>query len=125
MEATVMSAWSEFARSGIPDTGGALQWSPFTAANPAYIHLDKDDLLRMSVEDKTMPSLLNGIADHSSSTDLEKCMIVWESLINVGDPQLDTHNAWNDGFCNKFDVRAEQKQLTARLVDEFGSVGVN
>jgi para-nitrobenzyl esterase len=125
MEATVMSAWSEFARSGIPDTDTSLQWSRFTAANPAYIHLDKDDLLRMSVENETMPSLLNGIADHSSSTDLEKCMIVWESLINVGDPQLDTHNAWNDGFCNKFDVRAEQKQLTARLVDEFGSVGVN
>lgn len=120
-----MATWSNFARSGIPDTGASLQWSRFTTANPVYIHLDKDDLLRTNVEDKTMTSLLNSIADHSSSTDLEKCMIVWESLVNVGDPQVDAHNNWNGGFCNKFDIRAEQKEIAARLIEEFGSVGVN
>jgi para-nitrobenzyl esterase len=125
METTVMTTWSNFARSGIPDEGISLEWNRFTTARPAYIHLDKTDLLRMSVEDATMESLLTGIAEHVSSTDLEKCMMVWESLINVGDPDVDAHNAWNDGFCNKFDLRAEQKAIVARLISEFGSIGVN
>jgi len=125
METTVMTTWSNFARSGIPNKGIALEWNRFTTASPAYIHLDKADLLRMSVEDATMESLLSSIADHTSSTNLEKCMMVWESLINVGDPDVDAHNAWNDGFCSKFDLRAEQKAIASRLIAEFGSVGVN
>ena len=125
MEQTIMSAWSSFSSSGIPDTGSSLNWNAFESSAPAFIHLDKNDLLRMDVEPKSMDSLLESIGDHPVPTDLEKCLIVWESLINVGDPDLDAFRHWNDGFCDKFDVRQEQKDIQERLIAEFGSIGVN
>ncbi len=125
MERTIMSAWSSFSSAATPDIGSPLQWNAFESAMPAFIHLDKNDLLRMGVESKSMESLLGAIVDHPVPTDLEKCLIVWESLINVGDPNVDAFRRWNDGFCVKFDVRQEQKDIQTRLIAEFGSIGVN
>ena len=125
MERTIMSAWSSFSSAATPDIGSPLQWNAFESAMPAFIHLDKNDLLRMGVESKSMDSLLGAIVDHPVPTDLEKCLIVWESLINVGDPNVDVFRRWNDGFCEKFDVRQEQKDIQIRLISEFGSIGVN
>jgi len=125
MERTIMSAWSSFSSAATLDIGSPLQWNAFESAMPAFIHLDKNDLLRMGVESKSMDSLLGAIVDHPVPTDLEKCLIVWESLINVGDPNVDAFRRWNDGFCEKFDVRQEQKDIQTRLISEFGSIGVN
>ena len=125
MEQTIMSAWSSFSASATPDTGSSLKWNAFESSAPAFIHLDKNDLLRMDVEPESMDSLLESISDHPVPTGLEKCLIVWESLINVGDPDLDAFRHWNDGFCAKFDVRQEQKDIQTRLIAEFGSIGVN
>jgi para-nitrobenzyl esterase len=125
MEETVMGAWSDFSRSGTPGDNLPVQWSRFTNENPAYIHLDRDDLLRMGVETETMETLLDSIATQQLPTDLEKCFIVWESLINVGDPDIDAHHDWNDGFCNQFDILAEQKNIAAGLIAEFGTIGID
>jgi len=38
---------------------------------------------------------------------------------------LDAFRHWNDGFCAKFDVLQEQKDIQTRLIAEFGSIGVN
>ena len=120
-----MSAWSSFSSSASPDTGSSLKWNAFESSAPAFIHLDKNDLLRMDFEPESMDSLLESISDHPVPTELEKCLIVWESLINVGDPDLDAFRHWNDGFCAKFDVLQEQKDIQTRLIAEFGSIGVN
>jgi para-nitrobenzyl esterase len=124
MEQTVMSAWSSFSSSATPDTGSLVQWNAFESDVPAFIHLDKNDLLRMDIETETMDSLLLAISDDPVPTDLEKCLIVWESLINVGDPDLGAFRNWNNGFCGRFDVRQEQKDIQEQLIGEFGSIGV-
>lgn len=125
MEATIMSAWSNFALSATPDSGLSVSWDKFTSSAPTYVHLDKDDLLRSDTEPHSMGSLLNTLSEHPVPTALEKCLIVWESLINVGDPDLKAIQAWNNGFCSSFDLAQEQRNIQNRLIAEYGSIGVN
>ena len=49
MEKTIMDAWTGFARSGTPDTDMPIHWQPFEGTAPAFLHLDKDDLLRIGL----------------------------------------------------------------------------
>ena len=125
MEATIMGAWSNFALSAIPDLGPTVSWDKFTSSAPTYVHLDKDDLLRSDTEAHSMESLLDSLSEHPVPTDLEKCLIVWESLVNVGDPDLEAVQAWNNGFCSSFDLAQEQRNIQNRLIAEYGSIGVN
>ena len=124
MEATIMSAWSNFALSGTPDSGLNIRWDKFTSSAPTYVHLDKDDLLRSDTEAYSMGSLLDSLSEHPVPTALEKCLIVWESLINVGDPDLEAVQEWNNGFCSSFDLAQEQRDIQNRLIAEYGSIGV-
>jgi para-nitrobenzyl esterase len=71
-----------------------------------------------------MDSLLNTLAENRAPTELEKCLIVWESLVNVGDPELEAIGDWNTGSCVRFDLLQEQKNIQSRLIAEFGSVSV-
>jgi hypothetical protein len=119
-----MGAWSNFARSANPSADFSFDWTAFKTANPAYVHLDSGDLLRMSVEEENMASLLNNIVVHTGSTDLEKCFIAWESFTNVGDHRLEEYHSWNNGLCNQFDIKAEQRKMTDKLIAEFGSIDV-
>ena len=125
MEATIMSAWSNFALTATPGLGLTLSWDKFTSSNPIYVHLDKDDLLRSGKEVHSMDSLLDSLSEHPVPTALEKCLIVWESLINVGDPDLEAVQEWNNGFCSSFDLAQEQRNIQNRLIAEYGSIGVN
>lgn len=124
MESTMMSAWSNFAKTATPDTGKGVKWQPFTSAAPAYLHLDKDDLLRMDSEVETIESLLAALAVHRAPTDYERCFIAWETYNNVGDPDPQAYLEWNNGLCVDVDMRAEQRALATRLLEEFGSIGV-
>ena len=71
-----------------------------------------------------MGSLLDRIAVHQGFTELEKCFIAWESFTNVGDHRLAEYHSWNNGLCNQFDIKAEQRDLDAKLIDEHGSIDV-
>ncbi|MDG0971953.1 MAG: carboxylesterase family protein [Porticoccaceae bacterium] len=124
MGKTVMGAWSNFARTGNPSADMPFEWSRFATIAPAYVHLDKDDLLRMDIEVDDMDSLLGRIAVHQGFTALEKCFVAWESFTNVGDHMLTDYYSWNDGLCNQFDIKAEQRDLDAKLIKEYGSIEV-
>ena len=124
MGETMMGAWSNFARSANPSADFSFDWTAFKTDKPAYVHLDSGDLLRMSVEEENMASLLNNIVVHAGSTDLEKCFIAWESFTNVGDHRLEEYHSWNNGLCNQFDIKAEQRKMTDKLIAEFGSIDV-
>lgn len=124
MGKTVMGAWSNFARTADPSVDLPFEWSAFNTATPAYVHLDKDDLLRMDVERDDIGSLLNNIAQHTGFTELEKCFIAWESFTNVGDHRLEEYHSWNNGLCNQFDIKDEQRKMEAKLIAEHGSVEV-
>jgi para-nitrobenzyl esterase len=124
METSIMGAWSNFALAATPALDLAISWDRFTTLAPTYVHLDKDELLRSDTEIHSMGSLLDTLADNRVPTELEKCLIVWESLVNVGDPELEAIGDWNNGSCVRFDLLQEQKNIQSRLIAEFGSVSV-
>lgn len=124
MENTVMSAWSNFAKSAVPALGKPLQWQKFSAAKPQFLRLDKDDALRMDLEQDSVTSLLNTMASSRAPTDLERCYIAWETYTNVGNVDLQAYRAWSNGLCAKVDMRSEQRAIAARLLAEHGSIDV-
>jgi para-nitrobenzyl esterase len=124
MENTVMSAWSNFAKSAVPALGKPLQWQKFSAAKPQFLRLDKDDALRMDLEQDSVTSLLNTMASSRAPTDLERCYIAWETYTNVGNVDPQAYRAWNNGLCAKVDMRSEQRAIAARLLAEHGSIDV-
>ena len=124
MRTTMMGAWSNFARSADPGVGLPFDWVAFKTAKPAFIHLDKDDLLRMDVEQDNIVTLLKDVSEDSGSTELEKCFIVWEAFTAVGDNRLAEYHSWNNGLCNQFDIKAEQRKMNDSLIAEFGSAEV-
>ncbi|MDG0969185.1 MAG: carboxylesterase family protein [Porticoccaceae bacterium] len=124
MERTMMGAWGSFARNGDPDVVLPLKWTRFTSQNPAYLHLDKDELLKMDTELHSLQSLLDSISIDIIPSDLEKCLIVWESLVNVGDPDIVAFNQWNESACRDIDIRRKQQDINEALRVEFGSISV-
>ena len=101
-----------------------MQWQKFTADNPVYLHLDKDALLRLSTETETLDSLLDRMAASAVPTDLERCYMAWETFINVGDPQPQAYAEWKQGRCKNTDMRAEQRAIAVKLIEEHGSISV-
>jgi para-nitrobenzyl esterase len=124
MEASVMRAWSDFAKGLGPGDRLDVDWRPFSREAQHYVHLDRDDALRLDSESETMVTLLDTLKEHKVATDLEKCLIVWESLVNVGDADVASFKHWNNGFCGQFDIVQEQSKLNQALIDEFGSTSV-
>ncbi|MBT5387949.1 MAG: carboxylesterase family protein [Porticoccaceae bacterium] len=124
MEDSMMGAWTSFAKTQQPDLGKPVQWQKFTADNPVYLHLDKDALLRLSTETETLDSLLDRMAASAVPTDLERCYMAWETFINVGDPQPQAYAEWKQGRCKNTDMRAEQRAIAVKLIEEHGSISV-
>ena len=120
-----MDAWTGFSKSGKPDNDMPVYWQPFEGSAQAFLHLDKDDLLRVGFEGHSMESLLDSVAESNVSNLLQKCMIVWESSINIGDPLVELVDTWQGGQCNKYDVLQEQKDIQHRLISEYGSVTID
>lgn len=119
-----MTAWSNLAKSARPDIEKPLQWQKFTTANPQFLRLDKDDALRMDLEQDNVESLLNKMASSSEPSDLERCYIAWETFTNVGNADPEAYRSWNNGLCANVDMPAEQRAIAVRLLQEHGSVDV-
>ena len=124
METTIMNAWSNFAKSSVPDIEKAFEWQKFSTAAPVFLHLDKDDDLRMGTETATIASLLENMASDSVPTDLERCSIAWETYTNVGNTDAEGFRAWNDGLCQDVDMHARQRAIATKILAEHGSVSV-
>jgi para-nitrobenzyl esterase len=124
METTIMRAWSDFSKGLGPGDRMDVDWTPFGEKGQYYVHLDRDEALRLDSESETMKTLLDRLKVNQVATDLEKCLIVWESLVNVGDADVAYFREWNNGFCGQFDIVEEQAKLNQALIDEFGSTSV-
>ena len=55
---------------------------------------------------------------------LEKCLLVRETVINIGDPNLSLLNNWNNGSCNEFDLEFELRRIEDDLISKYGQVSV-
>ncbi|MDG2271689.1 MAG: carboxylesterase family protein, partial [Halioglobus sp.] len=122
MEELMMSAWAEFARTGAPKL--PIDWPEFSAANRDFVHLDIDNALRVSSDRATMQSLLNEAKRSGLLSDIELCILVWESLTKVGETDYDGYTDWDQGLCSEVDAEAEQTAINEALIAEYGSTGV-
>ncbi len=124
MEITMMSAWAAFAYSSDPTADLAISWPHFTDDRKSYLRLDKDESLVVEDERYDMDSLLEQVRTANVATELEKCTIVWDSLINAGDPDVHRYKKWNQGNCAVYDIVDEQRKVAERLRKEFGSTTI-
>jgi para-nitrobenzyl esterase len=124
MQSTMMNAWASFARSGAPDTGKNIPWKKFKSEKRYFMKLDNDNALSMEQDMLSMEDLLNSIQLSAVGSLLEKCLLVRETIENIGDPLEDAYAEWNQGACAKFDINAERKKIEDQLIDEYGSVSV-
>jgi para-nitrobenzyl esterase len=124
MERTMMRAWSDFARFGNPNKRLPLNWEKYNQDRGEFLMLDKDEDLKMGFETETMASLLKRVADSVLLGSFQKCLLVWESLVNIGDPDINLYNAWEDGVCSAYDIIFERKKISAQLKREHGGISV-
>jgi len=125
MQHTMMNIWGDFALSAAPDKSLAFQWQAYKSDNKAYVRLDKDEFLALDTETQTLDSLLARVAADSYASHSEKCILVWETLINIGDRDIPRYKAWNNGQCAAFDARAVQNKIAETLIQKYGSPYVN
>ena len=124
MEETFLSAWSNFAKKGEPIIDNAnVQWEKYTSSKQAFMVLDNLNHLRSISDKKNMDDILS-FANTNVATDLEKCILVRETVINIGDPNVSLLNNWNNGSCNKFDLEFELRKIEDDLISKYGQVSV-
>lgn len=124
MQSTMMNAWASFARSGAPDTGKNIPWKKFKSEKRYFMKLDNNNALSMEQDMLSMEDLLNSIQLSAVGSLLEKCLLVRETIENIGDPLEDVYAKWNKGACAKFDINAERKKNEDQLIAQYGSVSV-
>ena len=85
--------------------------------------LDNLRELRLTHDKKNMDDILD-FANTNVATDLEKCLLVRETVINLGDPNVSLLNNWNNGSCNRFDLKFELRKIEDDLIRKYGQVSV-
>ncbi len=122
MREIMMSAWAGFARTGKP--GLPIDWPTFSTNDRDFIHLDVADGLRISRDRSTMSSLLDEAKRSELLSDLELCLLVWDTLTKVGEPDYSAYETWENGRCSAIDASAEQATINDKIIAEHGSTNV-
>ena len=121
MQELMMSAWAEFARTGSPQM--PIDWPNFSAADRDFVHLDVGDALRISSDRATMASILDEAKRSTLLSNIELCLLVWDSLTKVGDTDYAGYANWDQGHCSAVDADAEQMAIDNAIIAEYGSTG--
>ena len=121
MQELMMSAWAEFARTGSPQL--PIDWPNFSAADRDFVHLDVGDALRISSDRATMASILDEAKRSTLLSNIELCLLVWDSLTKVGDTDYAGYANWDEGHCSEVDADAEQMAIDNAIIAEYGSTG--
>ena len=124
MERTFMNVWGDFAHSGIPDKSLSFEWQRYNSETKPYVRLDRDEFLSLQFETETLDTLLAGIAGDNNASQIEKCLLLWETLTNVGSADVARYQSWNNGQCEQIDARAEQERIAVDLIEQFGTSSV-
>ena len=124
MERTFINVWGDFALSGIPDQSLDFEWQRYNSKTKPYVRLDRDEFLGLQFETETLDTLLAGIAADTNASHLEKCLLVWETLINIGNADIARYQSWNNGQCEQLNARGEQERIALDLIKEFGTSSV-
>jgi para-nitrobenzyl esterase len=124
MMRTMMSSWTSFAKTGIPDTSKAFSWKKFNSKERTFIKLDSDANLSLDNETSTLELIMENIKLSSIGTLLEKCLLVEEMYFNIGDPLEREFSQWNQGACKQFDTNYERRKIETDLIEKYGSATI-
>ena len=124
MEETFLSAWSNFAKKGVPIIeNSGVYWEKYEASMQKFMILDNLSQLRLKSDIKTMDEILN-FTNNNAATEVEKCLLVRETVINLGDTDISLLNNWNNGLCNKFNLEFELRKIEDDLISTYGQVSI-
>jgi len=124
MKETMMQAWTSFAKTGIPNTGKSQEWKKFNSQDRVFMKLDSDEHLSLDKEILSLEFITENIRLSPVGTLLEKCLLVQETFLNIGDYLEDEFMEWNQGTCKQFDMDFERKKIETDLIEEYGSATV-
>ena len=116
----MMGAWAEFARSSEPKA--PIDWPEYSAEQRAFIHLDVKDALRTAKDTDTIDSLLARIEGFDHMSQQERCLLGWETLTKVGQPDYERFARWS--HCQHFDAVAFQLEVKNALIEQYGTTSV-
>ena len=117
----MMGAWGNFARTGQPGKVRGHPWPLFTEGAPHTLIFDSPDNDWLIAEGPTLDGLLREAAAPSMLTDLERCLLVWELLTNIGNPAYNEYARWDNGACEQVRPREEKARIKAELTELYGS----
>jgi para-nitrobenzyl esterase len=118
----MMTAWGAFAREGAPRLPRELDWPRYDSTHPAFIRLDVGDGLGLSDDVPSRDELLNRVASSAAVSELERCLLAWEMVTAVGDPDYGAYTRWQNGRCAEVDAVAEKRRIRDELEAQYGSV---
>ena len=121
MTAIMMTAWGEFARNGNPGPVAGRAWPPFVTDAPHTMVLDGNQDSGVVMASPTLEGLLAEIVAPSRLDATERCLLVWEMVTNIGQPEYGDYERWNEGECADFDARGTKMAITEALIEEYGS----
>ena len=124
MQATMMQAWTSFAKTGTPNTGKSQEWKKFNSKDRNFMKLDSDKNLSLDREMLSLEFITENVRLSPAGTLLEKCLLVQETFFNIGDYLEDEFDKWNQGACKQFDMDFERKKIETDLIEEYGSATV-
>ena len=119
-----MAAWGNFARTGHPGQVRGNPWPLFTDVAPHTIIFDSPGEDWLTVESPTLEGLLREAAEPSMLSDLERCLLVWELVTNIGNPAYTEYDRWDNGACQGTVPRVEKARITAELIETYGSASL-
>ncbi len=118
----MMTAWGTFAREGAPALPHGQSWPRYDGSQPAFARLDVGDALGISDDVPSREELLNLIASSAVVSELERCLLAWEMVTAVGDPDYGVYTRWQNGRCAEVDAVAEKRRIQDDLKARYGSV---
>ena len=118
----MMTAWGAFARDGEPVLPQGLRWPRYDPSHPAFVRLDVGEGLGVSDDVPDREQLLNRIAASAVVSELERCLLAWEMVTAVGDPDYRIYTDWQSGRCAGVDAVAEKRRIRAELEAKYGSI---
>ena len=89
----MMGAWGKFAREGSPGSVAGTPWPPFSRQAPHTMVLDSGEFVRIEAKELTLDALLQAASAPSPLSAVERCLLTWELLINIGRPNIQSTHA--------------------------------
>ncbi len=123
LETQVMNAWANFARTGKADKDQNT-WPFFSSSSPFFMRLDTKTERGLSIEETSPSDLMQIVADSSLLTSLQKCLLVWDTLTNVRQPDYEAYLNWNNEACREIDALKHKQQIEDAIIEKFGSTDV-